>query len=347
MIFLFVFLAFICLWNIRVPKFHDDYMSLEATTSIKGIFAVIILYSHLSGYIQLSNNWYDQSFKLVLNYIGQLMVSMYFFYSSYGIMESLKTKRGYVKSFFKNRIIKILVHFDIAVLAYLILAFLMGKEYPLSYYFTCWVGWDSIGNSNWFIFVILFLYLLLYVTLLITRRLDNKMVWDALIMTILSVLFMLVLKIAGKSFYWYDTILTFPLGMWFSLFRNGITSFFKKVHSRVVSSVIVLFIVSAVFVTWYYYFRIDNYSICACLFSLLVVFVCMKIKIGNGVLHWLGVCSFDIYILQRIPMNLLQMWGVSNRYVFAILAISFALLISWLFHLLLKKIDTVLFPKIV
>ena len=158
---------------------------------------------------------------------------------------------------------------------------------------------------------------------------------------------MCVLKLAGKQFYWYDTILSFPLGMWFSLYRTEITSALKNQLSNVNISVVVLLMVSAIFLGWYYFFRIDNYSICACLFALLIVFLCVKIKVDNRVLRWLGICSFDIYILQRIPMKVLQISGVNNRYLFAILAIFGALLISWLFHHLLVKMDSVLFPKMV
>ena len=99
MIIFIVILVCICIWNIKFSRFWEDYLSLDTTTSIKGIFAVIILYSHLSGFIQLSDGWYDQSFKLLLNYMGQLMVVMYFFYSGYGIMESLKVKKGDVDRF--------------------------------------------------------------------------------------------------------------------------------------------------------------------------------------------------------------------------------------------------------
>ena len=79
-------------------------MSLEATSAIKGIFAVLILYSHIESYLSISENWYDVAFTKVKNYHGQLIVAMFFFYSGYGVMFSIMRKQNYAKSFFKNRI---------------------------------------------------------------------------------------------------------------------------------------------------------------------------------------------------------------------------------------------------
>lgn len=47
-----IILAVVCFYGIRVsPGGHDDYMSRAQTDSIKGIFAIIILYSHMRGYL--------------------------------------------------------------------------------------------------------------------------------------------------------------------------------------------------------------------------------------------------------------------------------------------------------
>ena len=47
-------LFIICLWGIRFTKINPDYISLEGTKAIKGVFAIIILCSHMRGYLTLS-----------------------------------------------------------------------------------------------------------------------------------------------------------------------------------------------------------------------------------------------------------------------------------------------------
>ena len=91
MLILLLLLAAICLVGIKFDSFLNDYIGKEQTTSIKGIFAIIILFSHLKGYIELSGPL-DSAFCSILNYIGQLMVAIFFFYSGYGVLISfLKT----------------------------------------------------------------------------------------------------------------------------------------------------------------------------------------------------------------------------------------------------------------
>lgn len=162
MIILFTCLILVCIWNIRFSNFHEDYMSPRATNAIKGIFAVVILFSHMKGYITLSDNPADGSFAMILSHIGQLMVAPYLFYSGYGILESMKRKADYFDTYPRKRLLKTLVHFDLAVLCYLVLMTTIGTYYPNVNYVTCWIGWESIGNSNWFIFDILALYCIVY-----------------------------------------------------------------------------------------------------------------------------------------------------------------------------------------
>lgn len=47
------------------------------------------------------------------------------------------------------------------------------------------------------------------------------------------------------------------------------------------------------------------YNMRSILFSLLVVMLTMKVKIGNRPLYWLGLNLFPLYIYQRIPMIVL------------------------------------------
>ena len=52
----------------------------------------------------------------------------------------------YVKKYPKNRILKTLINFDIAVLLYLLLNILIGKEYPISEIILSFTGVTGIGT---------------------------------------------------------------------------------------------------------------------------------------------------------------------------------------------------------
>lgn len=95
-------------------KYCKDYLSVENTTSIKGIFIIIVFWSHIKGYIVIDNAFDSYAF-FPLTLLGQGMVTMFLFYSGYGVMESIKKKgQEYIKSTPKNRLCATLYRFDIA-----------------------------------------------------------------------------------------------------------------------------------------------------------------------------------------------------------------------------------------
>lgn len=342
MIIFFLILAIITAWGIRFSSFNEGYISLQSTNAIKGVFAVIILFSHMNGYIVLQDSIYDTLFESILRHLGQLMVAPFLFFSGYGIMESVKRKPGYSSSFPKKRILRTLIHFDIAVLTYLIMGFVLGYRYPLSYYLTSWIGWESLGNSNWFVFVILLLYVLAYVSIIFAEKICVRQEKGKRFVIVSSTLFLsavawVALRLAGKDSWWYDTVITFPLGMCFSFVRSRFETIMRM---NLVSWVFLIALVIAM-LAWHLLIGNDVYGICAGIFCIVVVAVSTKVHIGNRVLSWLGAYSFAIYIMQRLPMNLFDYFGWSIApYLFSIISIPTVLVTAWIYDSLLSVVDT-------
>lgn len=341
MILLFVILAFIAIYGMRFSPYNEDYISLESTNAIKGVFAVIILLSHMRGYMSLPSNIVNNSYINILKILGQLMVAPYLFFSGYGILESLKKKPNYLQTFPKKRIFKTLIHFDIAVFAYLIASVITGTHFPIHSYVTCWIGLGSLGNSNWFVFDILALYVITYVAMQIAtfvfKRDKDKQRSIAILTSVFSVVLWIALHQAGKESWWYDTLISFPVGMWFSYFRDDFEFFMRQ---RLMSIVAVLSL-CALFVGWRISIGNDQYGICACIFCMLITALLTKVHIGNSVLQWLGSHAFAIYIMQRLPMNLFEHFGLNSYpYLFALISIPSALVIAWCFNKVISVVDT-------
>ena len=66
-------------------------------------------------------------------------------------------------------------------------------------------------------------------------------------------------------------------------------------------------------------------------FVLLVVLATSRIKIGNPVLNWLGKHTFEIYILQRLPMIALSGIGM-NQYVYFLICSVLTGLLAFLYQ---------------
>jgi len=205
-------------------KLYDDYMSQERTTSIKGVFAFIIVMSHMLQYITISNAP-DRFAGTIITAIGQLMVAMFFFYSGYGISESSRNKQGYMKSFFKNRILKTLVHFDLAIILFIIFNAFIGVRYSPERTLLSFVGWSSIGNSNWFVFCTLALYVVTLIAFGVLhkyRRIAIAAVW------VLTIALAVLLRVVKEDYWWYNTLLCYPLGMLWSEIRQPIECAMRK-----------------------------------------------------------------------------------------------------------------------
>lgn len=345
LIFLIILMA-LCLYKIQFVKFNDDYMGIAQTTAIKGIFIGIVTLSHAKSYIRISEGGGGIVYQLFLDLLGQLMVTMFLFYSGYGVLESYKRKTSYMDGFLKNRVFKTLLHFDIAVAGYLILSFILKEIYPVENYILCWIGWEAIGNSNWFIFDILLLYILTWFAFLIAQynkfSMKNKVYVICALVTFLAICMCIALRIAGKGEWWYNTILCYPLGMWFSCIKEKVDLWckeMKKYYLTMVSCFILFLIL-------YIEGNLLAYAICACIFSLLCTFLTMKIKVYNNILLWLGEHLFSIYILQRVPMIILTACGLNqNDFLFTAISIIITLILVRGFDEFLKKLDRKVFDK--
>lgn len=346
MILFIVILFAVCCFGMRFSSFHQDYSSLQTTTAIKGVFAILIVFPHLKGYITLDPGVFsDRSYNSILSFFGQLVVSVYFFYSGYGIFESVRRKKGYSKFFFRNRILRVLIHFDIAVFLFLIVQTILGNKFEPSNYLLCWCGWQSIGNSNWFIFDLLVVYLLTWGVLLIQEKRSSKPYEAAILISIACSIFYLMLRYAkGGQYWWYDTLLTFPAGMWFSCLQN--TATFQRIMDKKWTRYLVIILSLLLFLGWRVHFGIDYLGICSIIFAFALTMGGVWVKIGNPVLAWCGKFCFPIYILQRLPMIVLSHLGINqNKIVFSGCVIACTLLLAWGFSYLTNAVDTKLIKK--
>ncbi len=324
-------------------EFHSTYISRSQSTAINGLFTLLVFFSHVSTYISL-NSAFDKPYSSFKSYLLQLVVAPFLFYSGYGIMESIKKKgTDYVKQIPKNRFLKVLLHFDIAVVLFLVLNAVTGKTFPLKKILLAFTGYSSVGNSNWYIFAVLGLYLIVFAAFIIARK--NK-VLGVILVTLLSVGFVYLQMRLKRPSHCYDTIIIFAAGMIFSLVREKAENLLTR-HEAVYYTALGLCFLAY---TFFYLKRksgIEFYSMWGILFMALVVLFTMKVQIGNGILEFFGSHVFSIYILQRLPMIILTKIGLaaSHKYVFVALCFFATVTMAVLFDLATDKLDGVLFRK--
>lgn len=135
MLFFLLFLLLMIAATAKVcpqESFNTEYLSKENTKGIKGLFVVLVVFSHYVGYVTLDSVW-DAPYLALREHLNQMVVAPFLFYSGYGIMKSIQGKgKSYVKSIMKNRFPKVWFEFIAAVLCFLLVNLFLGKTYPLT-----------------------------------------------------------------------------------------------------------------------------------------------------------------------------------------------------------------------
>ncbi len=345
MVIFVVMLALMCLWGIKLnlKNGFEDYMSPSKTGSVKGIFVVIVLLSHVRQYVTLDNSAMNMQFKDLMSFFGQLMVVAFLFYSGYGVSLGLKNKDNYAKTLPTKRALKVLLHFDVAVLIFYITGLALGKNYSIEKLLLSLIGLDGVGNSIWFIFDIIILYLLTFAVFIFTKK---KMVLGTAIMTVVSFGAVLLIKeFKGTEYWWYDTVMCYPLGMWYALAKPYID---KKILPSLWKWLVSLAVTVAAFILLRNAYAWSDYNrwyfvVNALVFAIMTVLISMRLSINNRVLQWFGKRVFGIYILQRIPMMILAHFGANeNPVLFTAASFALTIVLAEIFERAMDKLDILL-----
>jgi len=336
-IILFISL-FVCLYNC---KFHTnvqlDYLEKRRTQSISGVFVLLIFLRHFCQYIKIDKA--DYLFYLFDHFISQWIVIPFLFYSGYGVMKSIMIKGdSYLKAIPKHRILRVWLHFVIAVSIYLCLGLAMHRNYSLRRILLSFIGLESIGNSNWYIFAILVMYIFTGISFKIFQKDTQKALMLMLFFTFLYV----GIWYGNTETQFYNTIHIYLFGMIYAYYQNRIDHFILKSNKRmfVILAILVVLLgvvrLSRLLIDCSFFMDLCLYWISGILFICCVLAISLYVQFGNPVLDFLGTHIFEIYILQRIPMNLL--YGM-EKYLYFVVCLVITVLISIGYKILEKKLD--------
>ena len=339
MMFIFFGLfVMLCLYKVQLKapdgqKYMTDYMSVEKTMSIKGIFILIVFFSHFNSYVTFESG-IETYYVKIFQYIGQAMVTLFLFYSGYGVMESIKKKKmAYVHKIPVTRILGTYFRFDIAVLIFIIVQTILGKTFPVSQYLLSFTGWDAVGNSNWYIFAVVVAYFITFVAFEICRDKGNFYP-AAILVTFGCLAYIFILYFFDlKEGHWFDTIILYACGVWYSLLKDKI----DRIVNKNLAVYIVFFVATAVGTIYFLLKRGASFAhteLYMMFFTAFVVIMSMRISFHNKILMWCGKNLFGLYIMQRIPMIIFKAVGVAdfNVYLYFVLCVIVTVPVAWAFE---------------
>jgi peptidoglycan/LPS O-acetylase OafA/YrhL len=139
-----------------------------------------------------------------------------------------------------------------------------------------------------------------------------------------------------KQSFWYNTIVAYPVGMFYSIYRGKIEQVVQK-NNIVYISILIGTLLCAL-MSFHYQANFICYEILVVCFIAMICLVSMKISVKNGILLWLGKYTFEIYILQRLPMIMLQN-SILNKYTFFMVCLATTFVIAVLYRKLTDYLD--------
>ena len=322
-------------------EFFEDYCSPRNTGTINGIFSILIILSHAVTYVKLDGIW-DEPYFALRTFLGQLVVVTYLFYSGFGIMESYKKKgTPYIKAMPVHRLFKTWYHFAIVIVMYAIVSIgIRGLEYTPLQVALSFTGYETLGNSNWYMFVTFALYIIIVACFLIFRKSKVLALAGVFALTGLFVFWETKMGLASQ---WYNTVFCFPAGMLFSLVKPYVDKLFMKNDLIWFSGFTALFVLFGFFSQN----RGESllfHSLFAIFFALTVTVMMMKVQIKSTILDWFAQHIFSFFILQRIPMLLLRHYGFAkDPYFYIIMSFFITVVMSMLCDAAMDKLDSIIF----
>ena len=323
------FLVF-CLFSINnisfkgYNDFFKDYIDLKNTFSVKGIFVWMIIFFHYELYYKRKKRFlYEQ----ILDAVDQKVVTIFFFYSGYGIYESIKKKGNkYFKTLLKKSL-NIFIKSEIMILIFLLRIFIYKKELTFKKFILTTIFKSNIGNSNWYALTIILFYIYAFLAFGFIKNKKYNFI-GIIIITILCTFhaYFLYYYYYYQKMYSVDNTLTFILGFLYSLIRKYTDKYIMKYD-------FVYFGIFGIFSFIYYYFYINkgvNILLHNCMngtFGIIVILITMKIRFDNEFLRFLNIHSYSIYFLQKVVLRTFYEEKYLKKYENLRIMIQFVLII--------------------
>ena len=329
-LFYFLLAALICFGARYAGRgnWNEEYTSLKQMKILQGITALGIVLHHMaqrtcapwlpSVYIRHGLDSFVP--------IGYMLVGVFLFCSGFGLYTSVKTKPDYLKGFFRGRILPVILAFYLSEWIYTAIRLISGVKMDFMEILWYLSGLHMANGDAWYAVVIPFFYLVFWLAFRFCKREGTAIFWVFLFTLGYTVLGACIGHQSDwwmQGEWWYNSILLFPLGMVFGKFERKITGALKKGYwfwlPLSLAAAILLLLQSEWLNNnaWGYYsslrdpMRIPKSLISAGLqwlvalayvmFSFLVL---LKVKIGNRFLGWLGTVTLDLYLMQRVFVDL-------------------------------------------
>lgn len=199
-------------------NFHDDFLSMDSTKSIRGLAAIGVILHHIS------QESYFQNTKTLSAFVnaGPYMVAIFFFCSGYGLMKNMLSKEDYFSGFIKKRVVKgILITFYFNAIIYTVYYLIKGAIDSPIRIITNLLGLTLANWYAWFPVVLVILYIAFYFIFRKTKNIKFGIFLMFLVVFLQGVFF----SVSGHFAWWSG-----PKNWWLNPVAFGKAKWWQQEH---------------------------------------------------------------------------------------------------------------------
>lgn len=333
MVFVLPALLILSLIGIRLQKCNsrdNTYLTKNSSNVIRGLFIILIFTSTFIGTMSTVNK-FDTPMVYFVHHYEQLLYVPFFFYSGYGIFETFKNNgREYARKIPLQQILRHYIAYFISWILLAMTALALHSNYSIQDYLLSTIGVSDIGNpTNWFVFVMIFLYLFSFISF---RIADKK---TAVIINVVLTIFLFFMyrsfAPAGSPYLW-NTMPAYVFGLLYSYVKERVEPVLFKHRINRFILLIVSFggLVASLFAIKqipYSDFRNAAFIVPSFFMSMTIVSLTSIVNIRSKILAFIGANSFWIFILQQVSLIWLTKVGFiyNQKYVYFLVALAIAI----------------------
>lgn len=314
-------MALLCL--ARRDKVMSYPFGVSETKPLRGLLAICLIANHAD-------------YRLFA--WGGLIVCIFFFLSSYGLMKSYLTKGdAYLQGFLSKRLSAILIPFFVAMVAFhLITLTTAGTSAYNPHMQEVLFRGDTtlILPYSWFIFAIILIYIAFYLAWRMSGNI-RKLICVFTILEFAFVAFLMLIPRFGGQ--WAESAFALPMGMCLALYEDRVSNYLTRYSATL--SVALLFVTLAIVVASLY---VPHTGYILNLFVPALVYMFIRTcSIKCLFIDWLGSISLELYLVHGIVIFSMRRLFESNHAI-AIVSIFVSIASAYLLSISCKRLRSII-----
>jgi peptidoglycan/LPS O-acetylase OafA/YrhL len=303
----------------------------ESTETLKGVFAVMVLVSHLQSNTTIFNKIFIAPILVSFGYLG---VAGFMFLSGYGLYCGYISKGlQYLDGFVRKKILPLYRIMIFLIFAYTIRDCLFQYEVSLRAFLQSFFWGETVIDKGWYLQVQLLFYFVFYLGFRFNK--SRPIMTTGFIIGI----YYMICHFTKTSSTWYETSFSFVVGMIVCAVKENRIR--KKGMKFLAFCLFLLSYLAGNLSFVRYWLRIPIKSISAITFAIVVYFIANRMEKTNVRLHilqWLGKYSLEIYVVQGFFLKLFSKeLKIENDFLYILLVVVFTLLGSMIAKVVFQK----------